>query len=283
MSEELSHGRFRQVAELIEQQVGIRLPPAKRSMVEGRLRKRARSLGLPDVDAYCQALFDDGLLESEYQHVVDLVTTNKTDFFREPDHFDFLAEVAVPQLLAGRGRADRLLKVWSAAASTGAEAYTIAMVLAELARGTQPGLGFRVLGTDISTQVLETARRAIYSAEMMEPVPPELLRRYVLRHRDPARRDCRIAPELRAAVAFRHLNLMDGRYAVDRDMDAIFCRNVLIYFDRATQQAVLHRLCAHLRPGGFLLVGHAETSAGGGLPGMRPIASTIWQREETGA
>jgi chemotaxis protein methyltransferase CheR len=123
------------------------------------------------VDAYCQALFDDGLLESEYQHVVDLVTTNKTDFFREPDHFDFLAEVAVPQLLAGRGRADRLLKVWSAAASTGAEAYTIAMVLAELARGTQPGLGFRVLGTDISTQVLETARRAIYSAEMMEPVP----------------------------------------------------------------------------------------------------------------
>jgi chemotaxis methyl-accepting protein methylase len=273
----LSDRRFRQVAGMIEREIGIRLPPVKRTMVEGRLRKRAVTLGLPDVEAYCRALFEDGLLDAEYQHVVDLVTTNKTDFFREAEHFDFLARVAVPELIGDRDRR-RPVKVWSAAASVGAEAYTIAMVLAELARGPLPGLGFRIIGTDISTQVLEVARRAIYAAEMLAPVPPALRQRYTLRPRDPARRELRIVPELRAVVSFRQLNLMDASYPVDRDMDVVFCRNVLIYFERPVQKAVLERLCGHLRPGGFLLVGHAETSAGADLAGMRQVGSTIWQR-----
>ena len=279
MQGELSERQYRQVAGMIEQHAGIRLPPVKRTMVEGRLRKRARSLGMTDVDAYCRALFDDGLLETEFQQVVDLVTTNKTDFFREPEHFDFLVRIAVPHLLGRRGRTDRRLKIWSAAASTGAEAYTAAMVLADLARNTSPSFTFSVLGTDISTQVVEAARRAVYPAEMLHPVPAEMLRRHVLRHRDPARELCRIAPELRGLVSFRQMNLMDARYPVDRDVDVILCRNVLIYFERATQQAVLARLCTHLRPNGFLLVGHSETAAGAGLAGMRPVASTIWQRE----
>jgi chemotaxis methyl-accepting protein methylase len=281
--DELSDRRFRQVAGLIEEHVGIRLPAGKRTMVEGRLRKRARGLGMGGVDAYCKALFEEGLLEAEYQHVVDLVTTNKTDFFREPEHFTFLEQQAVPQLLAGRSRSDRQLKIWSAASSTGAEAYTIAMVLAEMAHGTTPGFSFRILGTDISTQVVETARRAVYPEDLLAPVPVEMRRRYTLRHRDPSRRELRIAPELRSVTGFRHLNLMDARYPVDHDVDVIFCRNVLIYFDRPTQHAVLTRLCSHLRPGGFLLVGHSETAAGNGLAGMRPVVSTIWQREEEGA
>jgi chemotaxis protein methyltransferase CheR len=276
----LSERRFRQVAAVIERDVGIKLPPVKRTMVEGRLRKRSLALGMPGVDAYCRALFEDGLLDAEYQHIVDLVTTNKTDFFREPEHFDFLARVAVPGLCGAEGRRVRPLKLWSAAASIGAEAYTIAMVLAELACGSPSGAGFRILGTDISTQVLEVGRRAIYPAEMLAPVPPAMRQRYTLRPRDPHRRELRIVPELRAAVAFRQLNLMETTYQVDRDMDVIFCRNVLIYFDRPVQQAVLERLCGHLRPGGFLLVGHSEASAGAGLPGMRPVASTVWQREE---
>lgn len=280
MTDTLSDRRFRQVAVLIERDIGIKLPPAKRTMVEGRLRKRARSLGIMDVDAYCGALFDDGLLETEYQHVIDMVTTNKTDFFREAEHFDFLSRVAVPQLMGARGRADRPLKIWSAAASTGAEAYTIAMVLAELARHGQAGLGFRILGTDISSQVLDVARRAVYPWEAMAPVPPPLRQRYVMRHRDPGRAECRIVPELRAAASFQLLNLMETSYGVDGDIDVIFCRNVLIYFDRPTQEAVLARLCSHLRPGGFLIVGHSETAAGAALRGMRSVMSTIWQREE---
>ncbi len=281
VQEGLSERRFRQLASLIEAEVGIRLPLVKRTMVEGRLRKRAMALGLPGVDSYCRALFEEGLLDAEYQDVVDLVTTNKTDFFREADHFDILANTAVPVLLEARGT--RPLKVWSAAASTGAEAYTIAMVLAELARGPHPGLAFRILGTDISTQVLEVARRAIYPEEMLSPVPPEMRRRYTLRALDPARRELRIVPELRQAVVFRQLNLMTASYPVDRDVDVVFCRNVLIYFERSVQQAVLERLCGHLRPGGFLFVGHAETSAGADLPGMRPAGSTIWQKVEGAA
>lgn len=275
---ELSPHRFRQVAALIERQVGIRLPPAKRSMVEGRLRKRAVHHGMADVDAYCAALFDEGLLAAEYQHVVDLVTTNKTDFFREPEHFDFLAREAVPALLALPGRGRRPLKLWSAAASTGAEAYTMAMVLAGL-----PPPGFRILATDISTQVLEAGHRGVYPVAMLDPVPPALRARHTLRPRDPARGELRIAPELRAAVTFRQLNLMEPRHAVDRDMDVIFCRNVLIYFEPPVQRAVLDRLASHLRPGGFLVVGHAESAAGAGLAGMEPVRPTIWRREEARA
>ena len=281
--DELSDRRFRQVAGLIEDQVGIRLPVVKRTMVEGRLRKRARSLGIEGVDAYCKALFEEGLLETEYQHVVDLVTTNKTDFFREAEHFTFLEKHAVPYLLRDRSRSDRRLKIWSAASSTGAEAYTIAMVLAEKARVTTPGFTFHVLGTDISTQVLETARRGVYPQELLQPVPVDMRHRYTLRHRDSSRREMRMAPELRAVTTFHDLNLMDERYPFDRDVDVIFCRNVLIYFERPTQQAVLARLCSHLRPGGFLLVGHSETAAGNGLAGLRPVMSTVWQREEEGA
>jgi chemotaxis methyl-accepting protein methylase len=283
MSDTLSERRFRQVAGLIERDVGIKLPPAKRTMVEGRLRKRARSLGIADVDAYCGALFDDGLLETEYQHVVDLVTTNKTDFFREAEHFDYLAREAVPRLMAVRGRGSRPIKLWSAAASTGAEAYTAAMVLAELSRDAFPGLGFRILGTDISTQVLDVARRAVYAREVLAPVPKALRERYVMRHRDPARAECRIVPELRATASFHQLNLMDAHYGADGDIDVVLCRNVLIYFDRPTQEAVLGRLCSHLRPGGFLIVGHSETAAGAGLRGMRPMMSTIWQKAGDGA
>lgn len=279
MPDQLSDRRFRQVATLVERDIGIQLPPTKRVMVEGRLRKRARSLGLDGPEAYCAALFDGGLLEEEYQELVDLVTTNKTDFFRELDHFQQLRQNIVPRLLAERGhRPDIRLKFWSAACSTGAEAYTLAMELAELASAVRPPFRFAILGTDISTQVLEQARLAIYPSAMLDPVPEPLRRRYTLRSRDGE--TCRIVPGLRAAARFAQLNLMDGEYPVDRDVDVILCRNVLIYFDRPTQAAVLTRLVSHLRPGGYLIVGHSESAAGNGLPGLQPVVSTIWRRDD---
>lgn len=284
MGDQLSEHRFRQVSALVERDVGIQLPLTKRVMVEGRLRKRARTLGLENVEAYCDALFDGGLLAAEYQQLVDLVTTNKTDFFREPEHFSLLRSEIVPRLLAERRhRPDARLKVWSAACSTGAEAYTIAMVLDDMAKLSRPAFRYSILGTDISTQVLETAERAIYPAGMLDPVPAELRRRYVLRHRDRARQECRIAPELRTQVQFTQLNLMAPSYPFDRDVDVVFCRNVLIYFDQPTQVAVLSRLIGHLRPGGYLLVGHSETAAGNGLPGLQSVVSTVWRREDEAA
>ncbi|WP_458428920.1 CheR family methyltransferase [Methylorubrum populi] len=271
----LSDRHFRSVVDLIQSQVGIQLPPGKRTMLEGRLRKRMRALDLASLIDYGRHLFDEGHLNEEYVHLVDCVTTNKTDFFREPAHFDILRNELIPRLVARRGRP--LLKVWSAAASTGAEAYTLAMVLQDMI-GAGAGFSYAILGTDISTEVLRVAAEGIYADEMLAAVPPDFRRRYVMRARDPAQKQGRIVPELRARTRFQHLNLMDGHYAVDHDVDIIFCRNVLIYFNKPTQKAVLGRLATHLRPGGFLVVGHSESMAGAGVPGLTPVSSTVFRR-----
>jgi chemotaxis protein methyltransferase CheR len=136
---------------------------------------------------------------------------------------------------------------------------------------------FAILGTDISTEVLEQAMAAVYSEDMLATMPREA-QRYVMRARDPGRRQFRIVPELRRLVRFRRMNLMDTSYPVDRDVDVIFCRNILIYFDKPTQGAVLERLCGHLRPGGFLFLGHSESMAGTGMQ-MRQVAPTVFRRQ----
>ena len=276
MTDQLQESHFAKLSRLVEEHTGIRLPPAKRTMFEGRLRKRIRALGLTRLEDYGRAIFEGGKLDEEFIHLIDCVTTNKTDFFREPDHFDFLRERAMPLLASLRNSANSPFKFWSAAASIGAEAYTIAMVAAE-ALGLE-GRRFSVLGTDISTEVIAQAQRAVYPAEMVVPVPPRLRERYVMCAIDAQRQEVRIVPELRRAVSFQCLNLMDPTYRVDRDFDVIFCRNILIYFAKATQNAVLERLCNHLRKGGFLILGHSESLAGAEQSGMRQMAPTIFRR-----
>jgi chemotaxis protein methyltransferase CheR len=263
----LSARTFEKLARLVTAHTGIRLPPAKKQMVEGRLRKRAHALGL-DLSGYCESLFEHDAA-AEFQHVVDAITTNKTDFCREPDHFTFLAGCAVPLLLKERRG---LLKVWSAASSTGAEAYTIAMVLADIAGSNE--FRFAILGTDICTEVLAVAERAVYSHDAVRPIGAERQRRYLMKGRKAA--EVRIVPELRRLVRFAQLNLMDEKYPVDRDVDIIFLRNVLIYFDKPTQRAVLRKLVGHLRPGGFLFLGHSESMVGTEL-GLREVGPAIFR------
>ena len=270
----LSARNFQRLAAHIYAYSGIKMPATKRTMLEGRLRRCVRAAGAASVDDYCDGLFEEGGLEREELRLFDAVTTNKTDFFREPNHFDFLSERALPAFVeAGRTS----VKVWSAACSTGAEAYTAAMVLEEFAR-SRTKLDYMMLGTDLSTRVLAQAHRGIYPAEMVDPVPTDLRARYLRRARDPQRREVRVASALRAKSAFGRLNLMDQSYAVDRDMDVIFCRNVLIYFDQPTQAKVLKRLCAHLRPGGYLMLGHSESLAGIDLP-LTAVGNTVFQRK----
>lgn len=273
----MSYREFTRLAKVVEAETGIKLPASKRVMIEGRLRKRVRALELPDLDSYVAYVFDHGGLESELVRLIDCVTTNKTDFFREPDHFTLLERDLVPRMLAEwpRGAAKRL-KFWSAAASTGAEAYTLAMVLAPLAAAS--GFDFAILGTDICTEVLEQARQAIYSEEMLLPVPAAVRQKFVMRARDPARREMRIVPELRQRVQFQRLNLMADTYNAARDFDVIMCRNVLIYFSAETQAAVLKRLSDHLKPGGYLFLGHSESMAGGQQAHLRQIVPTVFRR-----
>ncbi|WP_316358677.1 protein-glutamate O-methyltransferase [Devosia sp.] len=274
----LSLRDFKRIADLIGEEVGIKLPPTKRLMVEGRLRKRVRALGLPNLEAYGTYLFQQDGLAAEWPFLINAVTTNKTDFFREPEHFDLLAERLVPDLIELR-RAERkpLLKIWSAASSTGAEVYTLAMVLADLVAQRQD-FRFAILGTDISTSVLEQGVRAVYPAELIAPVPPAKQQRYLMHSRKPGiRPEVRIVPELRRLVRFARLNLMDATYPFDRDVDVIFLRNVLIYFDKADQEKVILRLVDHLRPGGYLILGHSESMIGTAVT-MRQVAPAVFQK-----
>jgi chemotaxis protein methyltransferase CheR len=272
----LSDRHFRTIAELIEGQVGIKLPPGKRLMLEGRLHKRVRALNFADLNDYVDNLFEEHLFETELTHLIDVVTTNKTDFFREPQHFTFMREVAIPSLLKSHGRRNANLKVWSSASSTGMEAYTIAMVLDDMTR-TGSSFQYRILGTDISTAVLRLAQTAIYTRDVLAPVPEPFLKRYFLNSRDKSRGEVRVVPELRRMTHFMRMNLMDAVYPVDRDVDIIFCRNVLIYFDKPTQRKVVERLCSHLRPGGYLLVGHSESMVHSNIPGLKQVQPTIFQ------
>jgi len=275
----LSDADFGRISALIGTRTGIKLTPSKRMNIETGLRRRASTLGFDSVDAYCRMVFDGGGLSRELDAIIHLATTNKTDFFREKAHYDLLDRSLVPQLLETGSRVgSRRLKVWSAAASNGAEAYTAAIVLAEAAaRG--PRFGFSVLGTDISAEMVAAASRAVYPGNMIDPVPPELKRRYFMQSRErSASTPVRVVPELRRFVRFYTLNLIDKSYPVDRDIDVIFLRNVLIYFDAPTQQAVVRRLAGHVRPGGFLILGHTEAAIGNTV-GLSQVATGVFRVE----
>jgi chemotaxis protein methyltransferase CheR len=268
----LGKAQFDRLAQMINDRTGIQLPPSKRTMLETRLQRRLRVLGFGRLDDYFRHVSDPANRD-EIEHLINAVTTNKTDFFREPAHFEALAGSILPAYVA-QGR--RHLRIWSAAASIGAEAYTIAMVCDNFLR-TQRGPGFDILATDIDTQVLETARRGIFPASMLDPVPAHLRGAYVMQPRTRGRDDVRIAPDLRAQVSFARLNLIEGPYPLDRPMDVIFCRNVLIYFNRATQAKVVSQLVDALAPGGYLFLGHSEGGAGTD-PRLTQVAGTMYQR-----
>lgn len=271
--ERLSPANFKRLAQFVQAYSGIKMPATKKTMLEGRIRKRTRACGRRDLNDYCRWLFEDGGVETELVHLIDAVTTNKTEFFREPAHFDYLVRAILPRF-AQEGR--RTIRAWSAAASMGAEAYTLAMVLEDFC-AERSGMDYSILGTDLCTQVLAQAVRGVYPASMVESVPASMRQRYVMTSRNHARREVRIAPQLRAKAAFGRLNLMDEAYPVPGDMDLILCRNILIYFDKPTQAGVLRRLCSHLRPGGYLFLGHSESLMGVELP-VRAVASTVFQR-----
>lgn len=274
--EQLSQRDFERIAAIVTQHTGIKLPPAKRVMLEGRVAKRARLAGFQRMSDYCAHLSEPGALHSEIPHLIDVATTNKTDFFREPRHFEFIAEQAVPEALRAHGGDRPTLKFWSAASSNGAEAYTLAMVLAECAR--QPhGFDYTILGTDISRPMIAAAQRAVYPVDMVQPVPRMMRTRYVMEGRDgPTQHQVRIVPELRRTARFEQLNLMNASYSFDRDFDLILLRNVLIYFEKEDQHAVVRRLAKHVRPGGYLLLGHSEAMIGAEL-GLPQVAAATFR------
>ncbi|OCJ13970.1 chemotaxis protein CheR [Rhizobium sp. AC44/96] len=273
VGDRISKRNFDKLSRFIYDYSGIKMPPTKLTMLEGRLRRRLRATNHATFDDYCDFLFQEDGLEDETVYLIDAVTTNKTDFFREARHFEYMQQVALPAL-ANTGI--RTLRTWSSACSTGAEPYTMAMVLEEFV-GCRNDLNYSILATDLSTDVLNTARLGIYSEDMVHPVPRDLMRKYVMTAKQPGRREVRISPALRARVGFARMNLMDDSYPVGDGMHIIFCRNVLIYFDKQTQALVLKRLCDRLLTGGYLFIGHSESIAGIDLP-LKQVSNTVFQR-----
>jgi len=270
----MSMREFSLFSQFIEKTCGIRMPDAKKFMLESRLQKRLRLHDLTSFREYYDYLISPRGMREELIDMIDVVTTNKTDFFREASHFSYLTDSVLPQIPQ-----DELLNgiaIWSAGCSSGEEPYTLAMVLSEYARRCQE-FRFSILATDICTTVLEAARLGIYEEEKVAPIPYEMKKRYLLRSKDKTRSVVRICPELRAHLTFQRLNFMDETFNIGRPLRIIFCRNVIIYFDRQTQEKLLNKFCRHLLPGGYLFLGHSETLNGLNVP-LVQVNSTIYQK-----
>jgi chemotaxis protein methyltransferase CheR len=275
--ESISNADFARLKNLIYAQSGINLNADKKTMLELRIKRRLRSLHLNSSAEYCDYLFGPQGQKEEIASLLDVVSTNKTDFFREPDHFEFLAQKALPDLMA-RNDSGRPLLVWSAGCSSGEEPYTLAIVMSEYAL-SHPGFRFHILATDLSHTVLAKAHKGIFNKDVVRPVPAGLQRKYFMRSRDPESHHMRIVPELRQAVEFARLNFMDADFGLTQKADAIFCRNVIIYFDRGTQEKILQKLAAHLAPRGYFFVGHSESLHGMDLP-LSAVAPALYRKDD---
>jgi chemotaxis protein methyltransferase CheR len=271
----LSHKDLNRVCTLIHDACGISIGPDKKVMLEARLKRRMNALNIGSYGDYCKHLFG-GSDADELMYLIDAVSTNKTDFFREKGHFEALSRTVLPEFDADRG-GHREFRVWSAGCSTGEEPYTLAMVLAEYAR-SRPAFRFRILATDISTDVLAKAQYGVFTTGAANPVPPELWRRYFMRSRDRRSDQLRVVPELREMIEFRRVNLMED-FAVPEPMDAIFCRNVIIYFDRPTQQRLFEKFARQLVAGGHLFIGHSESLSSLDVPFV-PFGPAMYRKSD---
>jgi chemotaxis protein methyltransferase CheR len=272
--ETISVRDYKRLCELIYAEAGIHLGADKKTMLEVRIKRRLKALCLFSYGQYCDFLFTQQGMKEEMVHFIDVVTTNKTDFFREPKHFNFLVDQALPEW--SERNTGRSFSIWSAGCSTGEEPYTMAIVLSEYALA-HPGFRFRIQASDISTTVLAKAEQGVYSEDVVAPVQTALKRKYFMHSRQPGSDRMRVVPELRRLIEFRRLNFMDNDYGVAEKADAIFCRNVIIYFDRPTQERILQKLSNCLTPGGYMFVGHSETLHDMNLP-LEPVAPALYRR-----
>jgi chemotaxis protein methyltransferase CheR len=266
---EFSDAHFETVQRLLYARAGIDLSEDKRMLVYGRLARRLRTLGLRSFGEYLERLEDPDSRESV--QFLNALTTNVTEFFREPHHFEFLTERVVPHAIEHGG--PRRLRVWSAGCSTGEEPLSIAMALS----GTDllDGWDVKILATDIDTEVLETAARAVYPMERVAKLPRQVLRRFFQRGEGANSGSVRVKPEIVRKVTFRQLNLME-EWPLRGPLDVIFCRNVVIYFDQPTRSRLMDRFARLLSPAGFLFLGHSEALIGAECPRLSAQGRTVY-------
>lgn len=267
------------IAAYIEKEFGIRMPPAKKSLLEARLAKRLRILSFTSYEQYADYLFSKEGAKNEVIHFINVISTNKTDFFREPNHFTYLTQTLLPEIInAQKIGTLRMLKVWSAACSSGEEPYTLAIVIEEFLESSGiKGYPYSIYASDISTNALDKGVKGIYEQERVKDIPEYILHKYFMKSKDPAKRVFRIVPEIRQKITFFRQNLIDSTYQSPHDFDIIFCRNALIYFEKATQAAIIGRLLTHMKANAHLFLGHSETIIGLDLD-LQTVAPTIHRK-----
>ncbi|HEX2959831.1 MAG TPA: CheR family methyltransferase [Chitinispirillaceae bacterium] len=262
----------------IEKNYGIQMPPAKKILLQTRLQKRALQLRYDSLHSYIEYFFSPQGQQLELDQFATIVSTHKTEFFRESDHFETLKTILLPELVSAQKLGSQeTLVIWSAASSTGEEVYSIAMTLYDFFKKKgNPLPVIKVIGTDISENIVTFARRAIYNDNAVTTIPAEY-HHYLMHSKDSKRKAIRIAPEIRKYTDFRPQNLIDTQYKVKKGIHIIFCRNVLIYFNKSTQEQILRRLVNLLTIGGFLLIGHSESLSGLDLP-LVQLKSTVYKK-----
>lgn len=266
-SSRLSKAEFELFRNFFEELIGLHLPETKQMLVASRLGRRIATLGLKGFGEYHRLLTSpEG--RQEIQHAVDLITTNETYFFREPDHFEILETTILPSFPVGH-----FLNVWCGASSTGEEPYSLAMTLQEF----KGHLSWKLVASDVNSEVLEIARRGIYPIARSEKIPTDLLKKYCRKGIGEYDGTFLIEAQLRSRIEFRKLNLMEIPTNLV-DLDIVFLRNVLIYFDSSIRQELLTRVIARIKPGGWLVLGHSESLVGLQLPPLHQLKPSVYQR-----
>jgi len=271
---ELKDAEFNFISHVVAENAGIILGPSKRQLVQGRLARRIRELGLPSFAAYCDLVRDSG--PEELVALINALTTNVTAFFRENHHFEALAEWMLTEAMA-RNSASRRLRIWSAGCSSGEEPYSIAMTVAErLPQGEKWDL--KILATDIDSDVLAAASRGAFQVDRLAGISDARRQRWLVKGTGPNAGWAKVRDELKSMVTFKPLNLM-GDWPMRGSFDVIFCRNVMIYFDQPTRDRLVKRFAALLPEGGCLCIGHSESIHAGAAP-LRLVSRTIYRKGE---
>ena len=270
----MRENEFEFIRGLVYEHSRINLGPDKRELVSARLGKRLRATNLTTVTEYCQLLKSERDGE-ELAHLIDAISTNHTFFFREIQHFDFLSKTVVPEMKArAKKESWPRFHVWSAACSSGEEPYSVAMLLDECLGVTWP---WHIECTDISNKILAKAKAGIYREETVGKLSPERTRSYFQRGFGPHEGNYRVKPALQAGLSFTQLNLLEGEPPFKDLFHVIFCRNVMIYFDRPTQEELVQKLSRRIVPGGYLFVGHSESLTGIRHP-LQTVKPAIYRR-----
>ncbi len=273
----LHANEFERLSKFIYDNYGINLPPAKKTLLESRLQKHLRISGFTSFKTYVDKICSNEE-HDEVVKMINIISTNKTDFFRENSHFEFLRKEVLPAY--NEQLKNKEINIWSVAASTGEEVYSIGITMEEYLRTSGSRLTYSIYGSDVSTDVLMTAREAIYQEDKIAAIPLDLKQRYFLKSKNLGDKKVRVIKKIRDKVLLKRFNMISDELPANASCDIIFCRNVLIYFDKSTQEKVIKRLCSCLKTGGYLFLGHSESLFGMNLP-LKARQHASYQKVET--